>query len=66
MKRHLPIDYEIVDSSIEGTIMELAQDGFVIIYSTKRQTPIFVAERMDGYIFDRWKKNKQERLRSQV
>ena len=58
----MPFKYD--DSQAEETrhLKTLCQDGYMIRYSTRRKTPLFTAERMDGTVLKEKKVSACEEL----
>ena len=50
-EEHLPFKYDVSKTKDFNSLKTLCQDGYVILYSTRRKTPLFTAERLDGPAF---------------
>lgn len=61
MSHHLPIRVDCRRAENNANIVKLAQDSFVTYYSTRRKTPLFVAERLNGHAVRAWRKYREVR-----
>ena len=53
---YLPFKYD--DSKAEnGSLKDLCQDGYIIHYSTRRRTPLFTAQRLNGSLLKAVREN---------
>ena len=50
LEQHLPFKYDASSTTDANNLKGLCQDGYIIIYSTRRKTPLFTAERLDGVV----------------
>ena len=48
LTEHMPFTIDDSKTTDANYLRDLCQDGYVIRYSTKRRTPLFTAERLDG------------------
>ena len=45
---HLPFKYDDKRISKDGLLSTLVQNGYIIRYSKRQQTPVFTAQKLDG------------------
>ena len=50
LKEHMPFNFDDRETTDNGYLKTLCQDGYIIRYSTRRKTPLFTAERLDGTV----------------
>ena len=45
LNEHLPFEYDVSNTKDVNSLKKLCQDGYIILYSNRRRTPLFTAER---------------------
>ena len=61
LDNHLPFKYDDSKAERKQHLIDLCQDGYIIRYSTRRLTPLFTAQRLNGSLLKAARENVRKK-----